>query len=312
MEISVIIPAYNEEDTLNNTIEKLIATLRPISSLFELIFVNDGSTDKTSDMLDAYSKKFTCVQHLNLSRNFGKEAAMSAGLEAAKGECVIIIDADLQHPPELIFKMYEKWQEGYDVINAVKRSRGQETFFYKLFAGFFNSIMSKSTGMNYTGASDYKLLDRQVVDALVSIPERNKFFRGLVAWLGFNTYDLPFDVQERAGGDTKWGTFDLVRYSVKNMVSFSSWPLLFIAYSGFCVVALGLVLLAQTFVNYFLGQPADGFTTVISLQILLSGMILFSLGIIAIYLAKIYDELKSRPIAVLKRNRSKKKALDND
>jgi polyisoprenyl-phosphate glycosyltransferase len=305
MEISVIIPSYNEQDTLPQTFKKLHETLENITMSFEMIFVNDGSSDDTEIILDEYAAKYSFIKSVHLSRNFGKEAAMSVGLDMAEGDCIIIIDADLQHPPELISVMHKKWCEGYDVVNAVKKSRGNESFLYNFFARSFNHIMSRSVGVNYTGASDFKLLDRQVVQALEGFHERNRFFRGLVAWVGFKSYDVEFDVKERYAGSSKWSIVELIRYSVRNIISFSSWPLLFIAYTGFSVASLGLILLLQTLINYITGNAVGGFTTVIALQILLSGIILFSLGIISIYLAKIYDEQKSRPIAVTKKKRVK-------
>lgn len=303
MEISVIIPSYNEQDTLSQTFKKLHETLAQITTSFEMIFVNDGSSDNTENILDKYAAKYSFVKSVHLSRNFGKEAAMSVGLDMAEGDCIIIIDADLQHPPELISVMHKKWREGYDVVNAVKRNRGNESFLYNSFARGFNHIMSRSVGVNYKGASDFKLIDKQVAQALKGFHERNRFFRGLIAWIGFKSFDVEFDVQERHAGSSKWSIVDLIRYSIRNIISFSSWPLLFIAYTGFFVASLGIILLIQTLINYFAGNAIVGFTTVITLQILLSGIILFSLGIISIYLAKIYDEQKSRPIAIVKGKR---------
>lgn len=306
MEISIVVPAYNEQATLSQLFNKLRETLENITTTFEIILVNDGSSDNTEIILDEYASKYPFVTSIHLSRNFGKEAAMSVGLDAAQGDCVIIIDADLQHPPDLIVAMYEKWREGFDIVNAVKRTRGKESLIYRSFARCFNHIMSRSMGVDYKGISDFKLLDRQVVQALKGFHERNRFFRGLVTWVGFKTIDMEFDVQERYAGISKWSSFELISYSIRNIIAFSSWPLLFIAYTGFSITFLGLILLFQTLLNYFSGNAVSGFTTVILLQILLSGIIIFSLGIISVYLAKIYDEQKSRPIAVIRKRRNEK------
>jgi dolichol-phosphate mannosyltransferase len=303
-EVSVIVPAFNEEESLPAVVEALRAALQETAAGFELVIVNDGSSDGTERVLGELAQRHPFVVAVNLSRNFGKEAAMSAGMEHASGRCVAFIDADMQHPPGLLAEMIQRWREGCDVVNAVKRSRGEEPILYRAFAGAFNWMMSASIGRDVAGASDYKLIDRQVVDALRECPERNRFFRGLVAWAGYRVAEIPFDVQERVAGRSKWSVAALVRYSLRNVIAFTSFPLLLVAYAGFAVVALGLFLLAQTLVRYFEGASLAGFTTVIALQILLSGMILFALGIIAVYIAKIYDEQKSRPIFLVRNRRN--------
>lgn len=303
MEVSVVVPAFNEQDNLRAVVGVLEKTLRGASESFEILIVNDGSSDRTEDVLAELEGAFPFVRAVNLSRNFGKEAAMGAGLEMARGACIIFIDADLQHPPELIPSMLTRWREGADVVNAVKRDRGDESFLYRMLAGGFNRVMSSSIGSDVSGASDYKLIDRQVAEALLSCPERNRFFRGLVAWVGFKVENLLFDVQERNAGVTKWSATSLIKYSLHNVLAFSSLPLIGVAYAGFFVVFMGFILLIQTLYNYFSGEALSGFTTVIVVQILLSGMMLFALGIIAIYIARMYDEQKSRPMYLIRRNR---------
>lgn len=303
MEVSVVVPAFNEQDNLRAVVGVLEKTLRGASESFEILIVNDGSSDRTEEVLAELEGAFPFVKAVNLSRNFGKEAAMGAGLEMARGACIIFIDADLQHPPELIPAMLTRWREGADVVNAVKRDRGDESFLYRTLAGCFNRVMSSSIGSDVSGASDYKLIDRQVAEALLSCPERNRFFRGLVAWVGFKVDNLLFDVQERNAGVTKWSATSLIKYSLRNVLAFSSLPLIGVAYAGFFVVFMGFILLIQTLYNYFSGEALSGFTTVIVVQILLSGMMLFALGIIAIYIARMYDEQKSRPMYLIRRNR---------
>lgn len=303
MEVSIVVPAFNEQDNLRAMVGVLERTLRVASESFEILIVNDGSSDRTEDVLAELEGEFPFVKAVNLSRNFGKEAAMGAGLEMASGASIIFIDADLQHPPELIPSMLERWRAGADVVNAVKRDRGDESFLYRALAGSFNRVMSSSIGSDVSGASDYKLIDRQVAEALLSCPERNRFFRGLVAWVGFKVDNLLFDVQERNAGVTKWSATSLIKYSIRNVLAFSSMPLIGVAYAGFFVVFMGFMLLIQTLYNYFSGEALSGFTTVIVVQILLSGMMLFALGIIAIYVARMYDEQKSRPMYLIRRNR---------
>lgn len=302
-EVSIVIPAYNEQENLLAVVCELEKILRQSTTSFEILIVNDGSQDGTEGVLAKLEAEFDFVRAINLSRNFGKEAAMGAGLERAIGDCIIFIDADLQHPPVLIPEMLSRWRTGIDVVNAVKRDRGNESLLYRSFASAFNRIMSISIGSDIGGASDYKLIDRQVAMALLNCPERNRFFRGLVAWVGFKVENLYFDVQERNAGTSKWSTFSLIKYSFQNILAFSSFPLIGVAYMGFIVVLLGLLLLIQTLVNYISDQALSGFTTVIAVQILLSGMILIAIGIIAIYIARIYDEQKSRPLFLVRHPR---------
>lgn len=304
-EVSVVVPAFNEAENLRTIVSALERILRQCASSFEILIVDDGSRDQTEAILSELSATFNFVRGITLSRNFGKEAAMGAGLQSAEGDCIIFIDADLQHPPELISEMLSRWRTGTDVVNAVKRNRGRESYAYRAFAGAFNGIMSSAIGADVRDASDYKLIDRQVASALLACPERNRFFRGLVAWVGFREENLLFDVQERNFGTTKWGLVSLARYSLRNVVAFSSLPLIGVAYTGFFAILMGMLLLLQTLYNYASGHALSGFTTVIVVQILLSGMILFGLGIIAIYIARMYEEQKSRPLFLIRTPRQK-------
>jgi dolichol-phosphate mannosyltransferase len=224
-----------------------------------------------------------------------------AGLEYAQGRCVAVVDADLQHPPEVLAEMFERWREGYDVVNAVKAARGRESGAYRFAAGRFNELMSRLIGADMSKASDFKLLDREVVDILLAMPERTRFFRGLVAWVGFRVAEVEFEVAERAFGETKWNVLGLVRYSINNIVSFSAFPLVVIGYSGMIAALLGLLLLLQTLYNFFFGGAAIGFTTVIALQILIGGVLMVVIGLLSLYISKIYDEQKQRPVFIAKR-----------
>ncbi len=302
VEISVVIPVFNEAPILERVIEELRSTLEG-GATYEIVVVNDGSTDATEEILRREAAKFDNIIAINLSRNFGKESALTAGMNFSRGACIVFIDADLQHPPDLIPKMLEKWKEGYDVVNAKKATRARESLNYRLFAHLFNWFMSKAIGTDFSGASDFKLIDRQVADAVIRCPEHNRFFRGLVSWVGFRSTHIDFEVRKRQAGLTKWSTWKLLRYSLKNFIAFSSLPLQVVAYMGFATAGLGLVLLIQTLLNYLLGKAAIGFTTVIAVQILLGGMIISSLGVIALYIAKIYDEQKARPLFLVREDR---------
>jgi dolichol-phosphate mannosyltransferase len=301
IEMCIIVPAYNESEALPLLIEKLHFVIGILNISYRIIVVNDGSSDRTEEVLDAISSKDTRVNAVNLSRNFGKEAAMAAGLAQADGNCIVFIDADMQHPPDLIPSLYHAWREGFDVVNAVKRQRSNESPVYRWMAEQFNKLMTRSVRQDMSGASDFMLIDRQVADALLECPERNRFFRGLVAWIGFRVKKIEFHVKERQHGATKWSVLALLKYSLSNIVAFSSFPLQIVAYIGFISVALGTVLLVHTFVRWVLGAAAIGFTTVIAVQILLGGMIILALGVISIYLSHMYEEQKQRPLFIIRR-----------
>ena len=293
--ISLVIPSFNEEENIDNTVGTLKSILDSEDFDYELIFVNDGSSDKTFDKILAASEKDERVKGISFSRNFGKEAAIFAGLQAAVGDACVVIDCDLQHPPTLIHSMVEKWREGFEVVEGVKSSRGREGLFHKMCAGLFYRIMSRLIKIDMRATSDYKLLDRKVVNVLLSLTERNTFFRALTFWVGFKSTKLEYDVEERKFGKTKWSFMSLMRYAIDNATSFSTLPLQIVTFLGFLSVFGGIVLGIQTLVKYFMGKAEEGFPTVILLELLLGGFIMLSLGIIGHYLARIYEEVKGRP-----------------
>ena len=292
---SVVLPAYNEE----KMIQKATATIGKILSdeniEYEIIFVNDGSTDATWKKIEEAARNDSHVVGVNFSRNFGKESAMLAGLASAGGNCCAVMDCDLQHPPEMLVKMYRLWEQGYEVVEGVKRSRGKESAVHRASAGLFYKIISRAVGTDMSRASDFKLLDRRAVDALLSMPERNVFFRALSSWIGFRTISVEFDVQERTEGESKWSTWSLIKYAIKNIVSFSTVPMQCVTVAGVCVFFLAIVLGIQSLVRYFSGHAVEGFTTVILLLLLIGSIIMISLGIIGYYISKIYEEVKGRP-----------------
>ena len=261
----------------------------------ELLFVDDGSRDKTWAEICAAAEKHPQVVGLHFSRNFGKEAAMFAGLEKAKGDCCVVIDCDLQHPPEKIVEMYRLWEQGYEVVEGIKEDRGEESGLHRFAANTFYRLISWATGMDMSDASDFKLLDRKVVDTLNSMPERNVFFRALSYWVGFKKTSVSYCVRERTAGESKWSTKSLIKYALTNISSFSSAPLHIVTVLGavtlVCAVVFGIIALVQKFSGAALG----GFTTVILLLLFIGSVIMISLGIIGYYIARIYDEIKGRP-----------------
>jgi len=293
--ISLVIPSYNEEENIENTVSTLKAVLDPEDFDYELVFVNDGSADKTFEKITAESLKDERVKGISFSRNFGKEAAIFAGLQAAVGDACVVIDCDLQHPPTLIHEMVAKWREGFEVVEGVKSSRGKEGLFHKMFAGLFYRIMSRLIKIDMRATSDYKLLDRKVVNVLLSLTERNTFFRALTFWVGFKSVKLEYAVEERKFGKTKWSFMSLMKYAINNATSFSTLPLQIVTFLGVVSIFGGIILAIQTLVKYFMGKAEAGFPTVILLELMIGGFIMLSLGIIGHYLARIYEEVKGRP-----------------
>ena len=302
--MSIVIPSYNEEENIVNTAKTIGDILREEQIPYELVFVSDGSKDGTFDVIEKLSEEDERIKGIQFSRNFGKEAAIFAGLSAASGDCVSVIDCDLQHPPKTLVEMYRLWEEGYEVIEGIKSSRGRENIFYKMFSGIFYGIMSSLMKMDMNATSDFKLLDRKVVDALLSLNESNTFFRALSFWVGFRSTQVEYDVQERAHGKSKWSFGGLVRYAITNTTSFTTAPLKLIAIVGAVMIIFSLILGIQTLVNYFLDIAVEGFTTVILLLLIIGGCIMISLGIIGHYLGRIYEEVKGRPRFII-RNRTK-------
>ena len=293
--LSVIIPSYNEEKMIPVTAETISSILKAASIEYELLFVDDGSADGTWMQIQAASERDACVRGLHFSRNFGKESAMFAGLEKAGGDCCVVIDCDLQHPPEKIVEMYRLWEQGYEVVEGIKEDRGEETGFHRFAANRFYSLISKATGMDMSSSSDFKLLDRKVIDTLNAMPERSVFFRALSFWVGFRKTEVSYCVQERTAGESKWSTKSLIKYAVTNISSFSSAPLHFITLLGGLMLITAIVFTLITLVQKFCGTAAEGFTTVIILLLFTGSLIMLSLGVIAYYIGKMYEELKGRP-----------------
>lgn len=293
--LSVIIPSYNEQDMINKTFQAVKENLDSADIPFEIIFIDDGSIDLTYANINTLSKKNYEVKGISFSRNFGKESAIFAGLKEAKGDCCVIMDCDLQHPPATIVEMYRLWEEGYEVVEGIKTSRGKENPIHTLCANSFYAIISKLTEIDMANASDFKLLDRQAVDALLEMPERAPFFRALSSWIGFKTTQVSFEVQERTVGTSKWSLWSLMKYAIRNITSFSGAPMQFVTFLGWIMLLFSLILGIQSLYRYFTGTALEGFTTIILLQLIIGSVLMISLGIIGHYISRIYDEIKKRP-----------------
>jgi len=305
--ISVILPAYNEEKMISIAAGVISGILEKENIDFELIFVDDGSKDKTWQEIEKASAENSHVVGVHFSRNFGKEAAMFAGLEQAEGDCCVVLDCDLQHPPEKIVEMYRLWEEGYEVVEGVKEDRGEESALHRFAANSFYSLISKATNIDMRSSSDFKLLDRKVVDTLNQMPERNVFFRALSFWVGFKKTSVSYCVQERAEGESKWSTKSLIKYALTNISSFSSAPLHIVTVLGFIMLGMAVIFGAVSLYQKLVGVALGGFTTVILLMLIIGSITMISLGIIGFYIARIYDEIKGRPRYIVSKTSGGKK-----
>ena len=305
--LSVIIPAYNEELNIELAAETVTGLLKKEQIDCEIIFIDDGSKDKTYEKICQCAEKYSEVRGLTFSRNFGKEAAIYAGLQESKGDCAVVLDCDLQFPPEKMLEMYSLWQEGFEVVEGVKADRGRESLFYKLFAKSFYKLMSYFVGVDMQSTSDFKLIDRKVIDALLSLPERNTFFRALSFWSGFKSTQIEFQVRDRENGKSKWSFKGLAKYAISNVTSFTTAPLQLITVFGSILLLFMGGMSIQTLVRFFLGQSAEGFTTVIVLLLLIGGSLMMALGIIGYYIARIYEEVKGRPRYIISKKTKEEK-----
>lgn len=293
--LSVVIPAYNEQDTISLAAETISSLLVEADIDHELIFVDDGSRDRTWPIIQEAASHNHHVRGISFSRNFGKEAAIFAGLAQAEGACAAVIDCDLQHPPEKLVDMYRLWQDGYQVVEGIKASRGKENPLHTFAAKSFYAGISGATGIDMSKASDFKLLDRRAVDTLLAMREKNAFFRALSSWIGFRTAQVEFYVQPRAGGESKWSIKSLIRYAITNLAAFSTAPLQLVTFLGLLVFGASAILGIHSLWQKMTGQALEGFTTVILLVLFIGSILMICLGIIGYYISKIYEEIKDRP-----------------
>ena len=293
--LTIIIPSYNEAENIENTATTVRNIMEEANIPYEILFIDDGSKDATWNAIEAECSKFHHIRGISFSRNFGKEAAIFAGLENSNGGCSVVMDCDLQHPPEKIIEMYRLWEAGYEIIEGIKSDRGNESALHSACASFFYNAMSHASGIDMRHASDFKLMDRKAVQSITAMNEKHAFFRALSSWVGFKTATVEFDVQERAAGVSKWSTWSLAKYAINNISSFTAAPMQIVTFIGFFMLLVSFFLGIFSLYRKIAGEALEGFTTVILLQLFSASIILISLGIIGYYIAKIYEELKSRP-----------------
>ena len=287
--LSVIIPAYNEELLIEKAYVTISNILKNENIENEIIFVDDGSLDATYENIKALADKENNVLGLHFSRNFGKEAAISAGLATATGNCVVVIDCDLQHPPEKIVEMYRLWQDGFEIVEGIKSTRGKENKVHGFAARSFYSLVSSVIGFDMSNASDFKLLDRKVVDVINKIPEKKGFFRAISFWVGYKKATVEFEVKERSAGKTKWSLFSLIKYAISNISSYTTAPMQIVTILGFIMLLITAVFGVWAFVDKIQGRALEGMTTVILILIFIGSIMMISLGIIGYYVARIYE-----------------------
>lgn len=293
--LSVVLPAYNEELMTAKVCRTLKEILDHEGISYELVLVDDGSSDGTWNQIEQISEQDPNVTAVHFSRNFGKEAAIVAGLAQASGDAVAVMDCDLQHPPETLVKMFRLWEQGYEVVEGIKTNRGKESLLHRKSAGFFYGIMSRATGFDMQNASDFKLLDRKAVESVLSMPERSMFFRATSSWIGYRSTSVLFEVQEREAGESKWSARSLISYAFRNIVAFTTLPLQFVTAGAVGCFICSLLLLVYSLVRYFTGHAVEGYTTLLIVLLFIGSAVMMSLGIIGYYIARIYEEVKKRP-----------------
>lgn len=298
--LSIIIPIYNEINIEPN-IERVISVMANAQIECEIILIDDGSKNGAWTELDALTKKHDNITAIAFSRNFGKESALCAGLDAAIGDCAVCLDADMQFPPEVIPEMYALWQDGYEVVEGVKRRRQNEGLLYKLCSVTFYSLLKKTSGIDLKNGSDFRLLDRAAIDAWKSLPEKQTFFRGMSSWVGFKRIQYEFDVADRLDGKSKWSIKSLIGFAVDSVTSYTAAPLYAATAFGLLFLLFTVIMAIQTLYMKLRGNALGGFTTVILLQLLIGAVTLLGVGMTGIYIKKIYEEVKGRPRYIISR-----------
>jgi dolichol-phosphate mannosyltransferase len=300
---SVVVPVYNEEEVINETYKRLKGVMDGLDITYEIIFVNDGSRDRTRELALEICKNDKNVKFIDFSRNFGHQTAITAGMDYASGDAVVVIDADLQDPPEVIPEMLEKWREGYDVVYGQRIKREGETFFKKFTAKIFYRTLNKLTDVEIpVDTGDFRLIDRKVCDALKKVDEKNRYIRGIISWLGFKSIAVPFVREKRFAGTTKYPLKKMLKFASDAIVSFSHKPLKLATYFGFFLSFASFIYLIVTIILkvFSIIKTVPGWASIVAINLFFNGIILLILGIIGEYIGRIYDEAKNRPLYVIR------------
>jgi len=303
---SVVVPMYNEELVVEATYKRLKEVMDTIEDSYEIIFVNDGSRDKTFEILTSICERDPNIKLLDFSRNFGHQVAITAGMDFAEGNTVVVIDGDLQDPPELIPEMIKKWKEGFDVVYGKRLNRKGETFFKKFTAKMFYRFLNGMSDVDIpVDTGDFRLIDRKVCDALKQVNERNRYIRGLVSWLGFKQTSLEFNREERFAGETKYPLKKMLKFATDAIVSFSFKPLRLASYAGVLISFISFVyLIIVLYQKFFTSRAITGWASTMAVSLFFNGIVLLMLGIIGEYIGRIYDEAKGRPLYLVQKTKN--------
>ena len=297
--VTILVPAYNEQAVLAPLYKRLTALANNNKKYnFEFLFINDGSTDNTLSIIKNYAKTDTRISYVNLSRNFGKEPAMLAGFDYTTGDATVIIDADLQDPPELIPKMISYWEDGYDDVYAKRRSREGESWFKKKSSSIFYKLLQKSTNVDIqVDTGDFRLLDKRAINALREIRESQRYTKGMFSWIGFKKKEITYDRDPRAAGETKWNYPKLVNLAIDGITSFTTAPLRIASFAGMIISLIAFFfIIVIIFKTTFFGDPVAGWSSTMAVILFLGGVQLLSIGIIGEYVGRIFNEVKNRPV----------------
>ncbi|AKG37421.1 glycosyltransferase family 2 protein [Paenibacillus durus] len=299
---SVIVPMYNEEEVISHTYERLKEVMDRCGDAYELIFVNDGSRDRSADIIREIADRDVHVKLIDFSRNFGHQIAITAGMDYARGEAVVVIDADLQDPPEVILELIAKWKQGYEVVYAKRLKRHGETLFKKITAKLFYRLLSRLTSVDIpTDTGDFRLIDRKVCDVLRELKEKNRYVRGLVSWVGFRQTMVEYVREERFAGETKYPLKKMIRFALDGITSFSHKPLKIASYLGFLLSFSSFVFLFFVLMQkWFTSRTVPGWASIVGVNLLFNGIVLMILGVIGEYIGRIYDESKDRPLYIVR------------
>lgn len=300
---TVIVPVYNEEEVIAHTYARLRETMDSLGEPYELLFVNDGSRDRTAVILEGICAEDSRARLIDFSRNFGHQIAVTAGMDHARGDAVVIIDADLQDPPEVILDMIAKWKEGYEVVYGKRLKRKGETLFKKLTAMAFYRFLRSMTNVEIpVDTGDFRLMDRKVVDVLRGLKEKNRFVRGLVSWVGFRQTAVEYVREERFAGETKYPLRKMIRFALDAITSFSFKPLRLATYFGFALSSISFIyLLVVLYERLFTSATEPGWASIVAINLLFNGIMLMMLGIVGEYVGRIYEESKNRPLYIVRR-----------
>lgn len=298
---SIVVPVYNEEAVVERTYRRLKDVMDRTGEPYELLFVNDGSRDRTSPILQACAVLDPCVKLIDFSRNFGHQVAITAGMDYAAGEAVVVIDADLQDPPELILEMIDRWKAGFEVVYAKRVKREGETLFKKMTAAAYYRLLRASADIDIpVDTGDFRLLDRGVIDELKRMPERNRYVRGLVSWVGFRQTSVEYVRQERAAGESKYPLRKMLKLSVDGLTSFSYKPIKLAGMAGFALLGAGLIYLLAALAAALAGAGVPALNYIAALQLLLTGIVLAFVGFVGEYVSRILDEARGRPLYIVR------------